>query len=195
MNFSCWKCADDGCLGTTVSLLIGLLYMQVCNSLWKIVKIKTCEMSVWAEFAKISSRENFYIYSIQKLTMLEHKNGLVLSNTHVPVSGTWSILFSCNCFHFWKSYFKMALIKKKKKKKKTYLSHFLVTRGKKHKNSLQHISHLHTYTYFAHPIDFFFFFFFFCRLTNFAKIKNVSCMVSLWCDSWCWFLFAPFLSK
>ena len=30
---------------------------------------------------------------IQKLTILEHKNGLVLSNTHVPVSGTWSILF------------------------------------------------------------------------------------------------------
>ena len=30
---------------------------------------------------------------IQKLTILEHKNGLVLSNTHVPVSGTWSIHF------------------------------------------------------------------------------------------------------
>ena len=31
---------------------------------------------------------------IQKLTILEHKNGLELSNTRVPVSGTWSILFS-----------------------------------------------------------------------------------------------------
>ena len=30
---------------------------------------------------------------IQKLSILEHKNGLVLSNTRVPVSGTWSILF------------------------------------------------------------------------------------------------------
>ena len=30
---------------------------------------------------------------IQKLTILEHKNCLVLSNTHVPVSGTISILF------------------------------------------------------------------------------------------------------
>ena len=30
---------------------------------------------------------------IQKLTILERKNGLVLSNTRVPVSGTWSILF------------------------------------------------------------------------------------------------------
>ena len=30
---------------------------------------------------------------IQKLTILERKNGLVLANTRVPVSGTWSILF------------------------------------------------------------------------------------------------------
>ena len=30
---------------------------------------------------------------IQKLTILECKNGLVLSNTRVPVSGTWSLLF------------------------------------------------------------------------------------------------------
>ena len=30
---------------------------------------------------------------IQKLSILERKNGLVLSNTRVPVSGTWSILF------------------------------------------------------------------------------------------------------
>ena len=29
---------------------------------------------------------------IQKLTILEHKNGLVLSNTCVPVPGTWSFL-------------------------------------------------------------------------------------------------------
>ena len=36
----------------------------------------------------------------------------------------------------------------------TYFSHFLVTREKLLK-FLQHISHSHTYTYFAHPIDFF----------------------------------------
>ena len=41
---------------------------------------------------------------------------------------------------------------------------------------LQHISHSHTYMYFAHPIDFFFFFFF-C-LTNLE-----SGMVSLWYES------------
>ena len=36
----------------------------------------------------------------------------------------------------------------------TYLLHFLVTRAKSQK-FLQHISHAHTYKYFAHPIDFF----------------------------------------
>ena len=29
MNFSCWKCADDGCLGIMVGLLIGLLYASL----------------------------------------------------------------------------------------------------------------------------------------------------------------------
>ena len=48
---------------------------------------------------------------------------------------------------------------------------FLVTREKTEKFH-QHISHLHTYTYFAHPIDF-------LCLINFAKITNLSCMVSL----------------
>ena len=36
----------------------------------------------------------------------------------------------------------------------TYFSHFLVTRDKTQK-FLQHISHLHEYTYLAHSIDFF----------------------------------------
>ena len=54
-------------------------------------------------------------------------------------------------------------------------------------NFLQHISNSHTYMYFAHPIDFF------C-LTNFEQNTNLSgmvWMVSLWYESWCWFLFAP----
>ena len=33
---------------------------------------------------------------IQKFAILECKNGLVLSNTRVPVSGTWDILFPMN---------------------------------------------------------------------------------------------------
>ena len=66
----------------------------------------------------------------------------------------------------------------------TYFSHFLVTREKLQK-FLQHISHSHTYTYFAHPIDFFAYQFW-------KKNTNSSGMVSLWFDSWCWFFFAPF---
>ena len=45
----------------------------------------------------------------------------------------------------------------------TYFSHFLVTREKLQK-FLQHISHSHTYTYFAYLIDFF-------RLNNLKKIR------------------------
>ena len=48
----------------------------------------------------------------------------------------------------------------------TYFSHFSVSR-KKLQKFLQNISHSHTYTYFAHPIDFF------C-LTNFEKNTNLS---------------------
>ena len=62
---------------------------------------------------------------------------------------------------------------------------FLVTREKLQK-FLQHISHSHTYTYFAHPIDLF------C-LTNFEKkIRIYQVRFSLRYESWCWFLFAPF---
>ena len=64
---------------------------------------------------------------------------------------------------------------------------FLVTREKTQK-FLHHISHLNTYTYFANPIDFFAF-------PILHKIANLSCMVSLWCGSWCWFLFAPVWSN
>ena len=46
------------------------------------------------------------------------------------------------------------------------------------KKRKKHISHSHTYTYFAHPIDFF------C-LTNFEKNTNLLDTVSLWYDSWC----------
>ena len=58
---------------------------------------------------------------------------------------------------FWKSNFKMVLIWKKGSSHfvlLTYFSHFLVTREKLQK-FFQHISHPHTYTYFAHPTDFF----------------------------------------
>ena len=56
----------------------------------------------------------------------------------------------------------MALILKKGRFL-TYFSHFFVTREKLQK-FLQQISHSHSYTYFAHPIDFFY-------LTNIEKMR------------------------
>ena len=60
----------------------------------------------------------------------------------------------------------------------TYFSHFLVTRGKLQK-FLQHISHSHTYMYFAHPIDVF------CLINFEKKNADLSGVISLWYDSWC----------
>ena len=69
----------------------------------------------------------------------------------------------------------------------TYFSHFLVTREKLQK-FLQHISHSHTYTYFAHLLTIF-------ALPILKKHTNLSDTVSLWYESWCWFLFGPFLNN
>ena len=75
------------------------------------------------------------------------------------------ICFRQNVFvSFFGSQFQNGAHLKKKGLFLTYFSHFLVTREKLQK-FLQHISHSHTYTYFAHPIDFF------CQ-TNFEKKKK-----------------------
>ena len=64
--------------------------------------------------------------------------------------------------------------------------HILVTRGKVCKNSFSsYLTHIHTRILLTLLT------LFFC-LTNCEKNTNLSGMVSLWCDSWCWFLFAPF---
>ena len=63
------------------------------------------------------------------------------------------VLFFGNQISKWRSFEKRLFL--------TYFSHFLVTREELQK-FLQHISETHTYTYFAHPIDFF------CS-TNFEK--------------------------
>ena len=94
--------------------------------------------------------------------------------------------WKCNCFLFSKIKFQNGAHLKKKWGRGaflTYFSHSLVRREKKQK-FLQHISHLHTYMYLAQPSDLF------C-LPDFAKIAYLTEMVSLWCDSWCWFLFPP----
>ena len=58
-------------------------YWSILEHFWCTSIAQKCDTYVFLEHASV----------IQKLTILEHKNGLVLSNTRVPVSGTWSILF------------------------------------------------------------------------------------------------------
>ena len=57
------------------------------------------------------------------------------------------VFFFGNQISKWRSFEKKGLFL-------TYFSHFLVIK-KKLQKFLQHISQTHTYTYFAHPIDFF----------------------------------------
>ena len=59
----------------------------------------------------------------------------------------------------------------------TYFLHFLVARGKLQKFLSTYLTHMHTYMYFTHPIDFF-------TLPILKKNTNLSGMVSLWCDSY-----------
>ena len=86
------------------------------------------------------------------------------------------VLFFGNQISKWRSFEKRAIFD---------LLFTLSSHQGKLQKFLLHISHSHTYTYFAHPIDIF------C-LTNFEKNTNLSGTVSLWSESWCWFLFAPF---
>ena len=79
------------------------------------------------------------------------------------------VFFFGNQISKWRSFQKRAIL--------TYFSRFLVTRENLQK-FLQHISLSQTYTYFAHPIDFF------C-LTNFEKKNtNLSGTISLWYEPW-----------
>ena len=59
----------------------------------------------------------------------------------------------------------------------SYFSYFLVTREMTPK-FLLHKSHLHPYMYFVHPIT--------LLPSHFCeKNVNLSCMICLWCDTWC----------
>ena len=67
----------------------------------------------------------------------------------------------------------------------TYVSYFdLLFNREMTLKFLRHISHLYTYTYFARLIGCFAF-------PILQKIANLSCMISIWCHSLHWFLFAP----
>ena len=63
--------------------------------------------------------------------------------------------------------------------------HILLVTREKLQKILQHISHSHTCILFTLLT--------FLPYQFWKKKKaNLLGMVSLWCDSWCWFLFAPF---
>ena len=79
------------------------------------------------------------------------------------------VLFFGNRFSKWRSFENRAIF--------DLLFTFFSTREKLQK-FLQHICHSHTYTYFAHPIDFFAF-------PILQKNTNLSDTVSLWYESWC----------
>ena len=72
-----WKKYTSGPRYWNVPVLVNtgtFLVYQYCLKLWYLCSLECAGV-------------------IQKLTILECKNDLVLSNTRVPVSGTWSILF------------------------------------------------------------------------------------------------------
>ena len=109
------------------------------------------------------------------------KNVPVLTNTGTfqylgPEVYFFLVFFFGNQISKWRSFEKRAIF--------DLLFTFLVTREKLQK-FLQHISHSHAYMYFAHTIDFFTYQFW-------KKNTNLSGMVSLWYESSCNFLFAPF---
>ena len=58
MNFPCWKCADDGCLGTVANLLIGLLYASLQ------LPLDSRENKNSRNVCLSQIRENVYLYSM-----------------------------------------------------------------------------------------------------------------------------------
>ena len=138
---------------------------SICKKLMKmclvmVTMIKGCEMGPWLVLVSPCFREN---------VVATCKIGSFLCSLDNLLQKNVIVFFFGNQMAKWCSFEKRAIL--------TYFSHFLVSREKLQK-FLQHISHSHTYTYFAHPI------YFFC-LTNFEKNTNLSGTVSLWYESWC----------
>ena len=107
-------------------------------------EFKGCGMGPWLVLVFLCFRENV-VATCKIGSFLCSLDNLLLKNVIV--------FFFGNQISKWRSMEKRLFL--------TYFSHFLVTREKLQK-FLQHISHSHTYTYFAHLIDF-------CYLTNFEK--------------------------
>ena len=159
-------------MGWCCNLLNGSLnpwymnYVMKTNLVLKSI-FKGCGMGSWLVLVSPCFRENVVVTC---------KIGSFLCSLDNLLQKNVIVLFFGNQISKWRSFEKGLFL--------TYFSHFLVTREKL-QQFLQHISQTHTYTYFAHSIDFF------C-LTNFEKNMNLLDTVSLWYESWCWFLFPPF---
>ena len=121
---------------------------------------KGCGMGPWLVLVSPCFRENVVVTC---------KVGSFLCSLDNLLQKNVTVLSFGNRISKWRSFEKKGLFL-------TYFSHFLDTREKLQK-FLQHISHTHTYTYFAHPIDFFF------ALTIVEKKQNLSDTVSLWYES------------
>ena len=100
---------------------------------------------------------------LREIVIATCKIGSFLCNLDNLLQKKVIVLFFGNQISKWRSFEKRAIF--------DLLFTFFSHQGKLQK-FLQHISHSHTYTYFAHPIAFFF-----C-LTNFEKNTNLSYTVS-----------------
>ena len=146
-------------------------YASMTPSKQKIILIfKGCGMGPWLVLVSPCFRENV-VATCKIGSFLWSLDNLLQKNVIV--------FFFGNQISKWLSFEKKGLFL-------TYFSSFLAAPGKSYKNSFSiYPTHIHT-RIFCHPIDFF------C-LTNFEKKNtNLSGTVSLWYESWCWFLFAPF---
>ena len=131
---------------------------------------KGCGMGPWPVLVSPCFREN---------VVATCKIGSFLCSLDYLLQKNVLVLFFGNQISKWRSFEKRAIFDLLF----TFFSH-----QEKLQKFLQHISHSHTYTYFAQPIDF-------ICLTNFEKNTNLSDTVSLWYESWWWFLFAPFWNR
>ena len=132
------------------------------------IVFKGCGMGPWLVLVSPCFRENVVATS---------KVGSVLFSLGNLLQKNVIVFFFENHISKWRLFEKRAVF--------DLLFTFFSHQGKVTNIPSAHISLTYTYTYFAHPIDFF------C-LTNFEKNTNLSGMVSLWYDSWCWFLFTSF---
>ena len=110
--------------------------------------LKGCGMGPWLVLVSPCFREN---------VVATCKIGSFLCSLDNFLQKNVTVLFFGNQISKWRSFEKRAIF--------DLLFTFFSHQGKLQK-FLQHIYHTHTYTYFAHPIDFF-------RLTNFEKKNRI----------------------